>query len=269
MPLDSFFPSTYPLIAREALFSVPFCAMIKIDPQGKKLAYAGAGTAGVLNLFVSTDLSLKNAKQATFFKEPRITQMYWNHDGNKLVLLKEKDGTGQLRLYGVDLLSSQVTEYTQSLLQVNAKVFRLHPKKSQAIIGLNHRNPQFHDLYLIDLDTGEFSLFLENDSFVNFLFDSELRLVFKMSINSDTSWTVFNEKGEEFMKISSTDAFHTEFLKTDDKSEFFYLLDNRFSNTTELKQILIKDQKSEKILGHDLKSDIEEVVFVKGNPVAL
>src|ERR1700722_3817446 len=159
------------LIPREELFQNSSCMAIKISPNARRLAYVGADGEGTMNLYVSTGLSLAGAEQMTDFKEPEIKGFYWLPDNQNILLLKDSNGTGQFRLYAVNLDSRDVTDLTAEYNNINAKVFHVSQANCKAVIGINNRNPKFHDLYLLDLATNSLLMLYQNDQFINFVFD--------------------------------------------------------------------------------------------------
>lgn len=255
------------LIPREALFTQPSCMAVKVSPNGKQLAYVGANQEGVMNLFAAPNLSLEGT-QLTDFKEPAIGGFYWSPNNQKILFLKDKDGTRQYHLYSFDLASSELKNLTACYGSISAKVFRMGATENKAIIGINHRNPLFHDLYILNLDDGSLSLIYQNDHFIHFVFDDHLEIAVKVRMNPDSSWTVMAKNDQVLLMITAEDAFSTEFLKYNEKDHSLYLLDNRVSNTTQLKKIYLNGRQQDVVLGHDIRSDIHDVLFENGDPIA-
>lgn len=133
---------------------------------------------------------------------------------------------------------------------------------------MNHRNPHFHDLYVLDLDSGDFTLLFKNDGFAKFLVSDDLEIVLKMKINTDGLWTITTNNDEVIMTLSSEDAFQTDFISYDIEENAFYFLDNRFSNTNQLTKKNLASPYQEEVLGGQPHSDIDEVVFIEGRPKA-
>ena len=255
------------LTPREELFHPPSCQGIKISPDAHQLAYVSADPEGTMNLYLNSHLSLKNAKKITDFKEPGIKNFYWMPDNKKIILLKDTDGTGQFHLYSIEVESSKIKNLTAAYEHVNTKVFQVSLSDGKAIIGMNHRNPTFHDLYLLDVTTENLTRIYQNDHFINFLFDDDLHLVLKVKMNEDSSLTLFDKNDQPLFCISAEDAFHTECLKYNKKENALYLIDNRGCDTTQLKKIYLDGSKNETLLGHDLQSDITSVYFEKNEPI--
>ncbi len=256
------------LIPREELFKKPPCMAIKISPDSHRLAYVGADREGTMNLYITPGLSLEGAQQITDFKEPEIKGFYWLPNNKNILLLKDTNGTGQFRLYSVDLGSHKIKDLTVEYKDINAKVFYVSTTDSKAVIGINNRNPQFHDLYLLDFANDSLKMFYQNDEFINFVFDNKLNLVVKVRMNEDSSLTLLDKKNGVLFNVSAEDAFHTECLRFDDQENALYLLDNRGSDTTQLKKIFLDVTRTEILLGKDQRSDIIDVYFENNKPVA-
>jgi hypothetical protein len=239
------------MIPREEFFQNPSCLAIKISPDAHRLAYVGADREGTMNLYLTSGLSLTESEQMTNFREPEIKGFYWLPNNKNILLLKDSNGTGQFRLYSVDITSSVIKDLTSEYKDINAKVFCVSSTDSKAIIGINHRNPFFHDLYLLDCEDLSLTKIYQNDQFINFVFDSSLNLIVKVKMNEDSSLTLLDKENTVIFNISAEDAFHTECLRFDEQEKALYLLDNRGCNTTQLMKISFNETYTEVLLGHD------------------
>lgn len=254
-------------IAKEELCCTSSFLSAKISPNGEWIAQVGADPKGISNVSV---YSVK--EMAPFwlssYQTPEIIQFFWSADSKIVLTLKDANGTGSLNLHGFHIESRKEMFYTDQFPKVNAKIVQLSSKENKAVIGLNLRNPHFHDLYILDLDSGEKTLLLENDSFAKFLVSEDLNVILKMRINSDGSWTILDNNDHVWMRLSSEEAFQTEFLSYDSKSDSVYFLDSRFSDMNRLTQKSMESPYLEKILGSGDESDIDETLIIDGSPKA-
>ena len=261
--------STFAEITKEKLFATPDFISAKVSPNGKLIAKVGADESGIANVAIfPVDTSPLSSKQLTFFKTPSIIQFFWSADSKKVLLLKDENGTGQLNLYGADVESQELISYTKPFSGVNTKVIKISPLENKAVIGLNHRNPHFHDLYTLDFDSGQFTFLLQNDHYAKFLISDELEVILKVQIHNNGSWTVFSNNEDRFLSLSPEEAFQTEFLSYSSLDKAVYFLDNRFSNTNQLTRKNIEAPYKEKVLGAAIESDIDEVILAQGKPKA-
>ena len=229
--------SLYAEVTKETLCTTSQFISAKVSPNGKLIAKVGADESGIANVAVfPIDASSLSPKPLTFFQSPEIIQFFWSADSKKVILLKDENGTGQLNLYGVDLESQTLISYTKPFFGVNAKVLKISPFENKAVIGLNHRNRHFYDLYTLDLDSGQFSFLFQNDRYAKFLVSDDLEVILKMEIHENGSWTIFSKNDTLFLNLSAEEAFQTEFLSCDHSGKSVYFLDNRFSNANQLVQ---------------------------------
>ncbi len=250
---------------KESLFDTPKVISAKIAPDGRLIAYIGGDSKSVPNVFISKNQILGEGEQLTFFEEPDIIQFFWAADGKTLLILKDKNGTGRLGLFGVNVASKKVQEYTKNDPLAQSKIFSVSRKENRAVVGINTRNPSYHDLYLLDLETGERELLLENRGYEKFLIGDDLQIALKMKINADGSSTVFDRHDQVILKLSAEDMFQTEFLECN--GDLVYLLDSRHTETNQL-GIISLDRSTETVLGHVKESDVDDVLFLDGKPVA-
>ena len=108
----------YSEMSKESLFCTPSFISAKISPDGNSIAYVGADKAGIANLYIKD----KPSTQLTFFTTPEMIHFCWSANSDKIVFLRDENGTGQLGLYGVDIHSKQQIAYTEKYPKANAKI---------------------------------------------------------------------------------------------------------------------------------------------------
>lgn len=254
-----------PYIARADLFSPAEVSAVKVSPDSKWLAYVKSDPAGVMNLHIGPTGEIHKTdalKQITHFTNPEIYRFFWTEDSKHIIFLKDAYGAKAYQLYGVNIDSGKVTNYTEGFQKVSAKIFKV--SGSKVAIGINDRNSSYHDVYVLDTVNGSLNKIFENDKFSRFSFDENLKIVFKEEIHADGAIDVYKEDQIAF-QFSPEDAFHSRLLKIHNST--LYYLDTRTSDTTTLKSVnLVTNEAID--LAHNAKSDIGEVVFVNGRPYA-
>lgn len=256
-------------VTKEKLCLTPDFISAKISPDGNLIAKVGADASGIANVTIfSTDGDLTNFQKISFFKTPDIIQFFWSADSQHVLVLKDENGTGQLNLHGFHVDSIKHTSYTAQFPRVNAKIIKMSRLKNQAVIGLNDRNPHFHDLYILNFDSGEFTLLFHNDTYAKFLVSDDLEVILKMRIHEDGAWTIFLKNDDVFLNLTSEEAFQTEFIEYNPEDGVVYFLDCRHSNTNQLTQKSVERPFTEIVLGGQILSDVDEVIFTDGRPTA-
>lgn len=250
-------------IPRAVLFTPAEIIGIKISPDSKYLAYLKANPSGVMNLFITTlDGNNKKLKQITNFTDPEIYRFFWTGDSKQILFLKDTNGAKSFQLYAVNIESSEIKEITKDFKAISAKIYTVSGPK--VVVGINDRNPRYHDIYIYDSSNGNLTKIFENDKYSRFTFDSDLKIVFKEEIHDNGSIDVYHGDAI-YMQFAAEDAFHSRLLAVYDN--VLYYLDSRSSDTTWLKAIHLENG-SENKLAHNPKSDIHEVIFVDGKPFA-
>jgi len=163
------------LIPRAALFGNPVRAQARLSPDGHYISFL-APQDGVLNVWVAPLGKLGEAKPITNDRKRGIRQHYWAEDGHHVLFLQDEGGDENWRVYSVDVATGRQIDLTP-LEKVHAEIVGLsHQRPEVALISLNDRKPEWHDLYEIDVTTGERKLVERNDQqFAGYLEDLQLR----------------------------------------------------------------------------------------------
>ncbi len=165
------------LIPRRVLFGNPERISPHLSPDGNRLAWI-APHEGVLNVWVApigtNGVDWSAARVVTDDTDRGIRMFAWAHDAQHLLYLQDTGGDENWRLHDVDLATMQRRDLTpfdnvQTELIAGDKKF-----PTEILIGLNRDNPQLHDVYRLNLTTGELVKEVENPGFVGWVADSEL-----------------------------------------------------------------------------------------------
>ena len=165
------------LIPRKHIFGNPTRTSATISPDGRQLAFL-APRDGVLNVYVAPVNAIDQAKPVTADKVRPIRSFFWSPDSTRILYVQDKGGNENWMLYGVELSTGKQTTYTD-FDKAQVRVVSVSPKvPGQILIGLNNRNPQFHDIHRLDLATGQLTLVRQNDEYAGFLADWDHNLAF-------------------------------------------------------------------------------------------
>src|SRR5215475_13295726 len=164
------------LIPRRVLFGNPERVAPRISPDGTTIAWI-APHEGVLNVWTAPlgqdgpDWSA--ARVVTDDTDRGIRTHSWAHDGRHLLYLQDTGGDENWRLFDVDLHTMERRDLTpfEGVQAETAATEKKHP--NEILVGLNKDNPQLHDVYRLDLTTGELVKELENPGFVGWVADGE------------------------------------------------------------------------------------------------
>lgn len=165
-----------PLIPRETLFGNPEKVGPQVSPDGTRLAYVAPDKKNVLQVWVGTP-GKDDFKAMTDDQKRGIRQYSWAENSKVLLYLQDKDGDENWHLYGVDLASGKTTDFTPGD-RLQARITATDPKfPDEVLVSLNKRNPQLHDVYRLNVNTGALTLDTENPGDVaGFVADAKMTI---------------------------------------------------------------------------------------------
>jgi dipeptidyl aminopeptidase/acylaminoacyl peptidase len=252
-----------PLIPRKLLFGNPDKTQARISPDGTRLSYL-ASVNGVLNVWVQPVDNSDAAKPVTNDTNRGIRFHQWAYTGKHILFIQDKGGDENWRIYGVDLETGDVTDYTP-IEKVNARIESLSARTPEkVVIALNDRNEQVHDLHILDLKTGERSLLIQNDEgFLSYTVDDEFRVRMGSRMTPDGGMEIMKYKDgawELFAHVPMEDMLTTQVFGFDVSGQFLYLADSRERNTSALVQYDTQTHEF-KVLAEDSRADLSGVII--------
>ncbi len=250
------------LIPREILFGNPVKASPNISPDGTKLAYL-APFEGVLNLWVRT-LGQEDDHVITKDKGRGITSYSWQEDNAHLLYIQDTNGDENWRLYSVELASLETRELTPfPKVQVHL-IAHERERPDEALISMNQRNPTFHDVYHLNLKTGELKLVEENPGdFQTWLVDHDFQVRGAIRSLSDGGSELLI-RDDQTKKWHSRAVWNLEDEMTSGPIEFtkdgkmLYLKDSRGTDTGRLVKIDLAGNVRE-VIAQDAHYDVGSV----------
>ncbi len=168
------------LIPREVLFGNPERVSPQISPDATRLAWI-APRDGVLNVWVAPisgtgegGVDWDAAQVVTDDTDRGIRAFAWARDARHLLYIQDTGGDENWRLYDVDLQTGAKRDLTP-YDGIQARI--IATKKShrdEILVGMNRDNPQLHDVYRLDLKTGELTKLIENPGYAGWIADEDM-----------------------------------------------------------------------------------------------
>ena len=221
-----------PLISREALFGNPSRTGGSISPNGQWLGYI-APRDGVLNVFVAPRAEPDQAKPVTNDRNRGIRGFSFAYTGNHILYSQDVGGDENFQVFVTDLASGESRELSPK--GARASIVGLSDQfPNELIIEHNQRNPQFFDLYRVDLASGESKRIYENERFTGFVLDDQFKLRYAEQQTADGGIEWFIREGEgwkTWAKIGQEDSLTTALAGFTSDGKTLYLLDSRERNT--------------------------------------
>jgi dipeptidyl aminopeptidase/acylaminoacyl peptidase len=233
------------LIPRNVLFGNPERTSPRLSPDGARLAWI-APHDGVLNVWVAP-ISTKGvdwdaAQVVTDDHDRGIRVISWARDNRHLLYLQDTGGDENWRLYDVDLETNQRRDLTpfEGIQARIEGISKRHP--DDVLVGMNQRDEQLHDVYRLDLRTGELTLEVENPGFVGWLADEDLVVRaayaptpdggFELKVRDDT-----DAEWRTILTIDADDAPSSDVLSFSEDGRTLLVLSAAGSDTARLTRI--------------------------------
>ncbi|MFL6210061.1 MAG: S9 family peptidase [Pyrinomonadaceae bacterium] len=208
-----------PLIDRELMFGNPEISGAQISPDGKFIAFRKPHKATV-NIWVKrADEPFAQARLLTNETKRPIRSFYWSRDGKFILFVKDQGGDENFNLYAVnpneqppsgrEVPGARNLTNSEKVRTIGYHVPRTEP--DAVYVGLNDRDPAWHDLYKVKISTGERTLVRQNtERLTGWLFDNkdQLRLATRSTKSGDKEVLRVDADGT-FTKIYSCNVFET------------------------------------------------------------
>lgn len=265
-----------PLLDRELFFDNPEISGGQLSPDGKYLSFIKPYN-GVMNIWVKKfDEAFDAARPLTADVQRPVRSYFWSRDGKYILYAQDKGGDENFNIYSVDpsapdAAGAGVPENRDltNLKGVRVQIYSV-PKTDPDVIyiGLNDRDPAWHDLYKMKLSTGERTLLRQNspeDRITGWIFDwnDELRLAMRSNFDGSNDILRVDENG--FTPIYSTNVFESAYPAGFSKdNEKVYLVTNKGDDVDLTRLVLfdLKTLKEEFVEADPLKRvDLDNVSF--------
>lgn len=263
-----------PLIDRELLFGNPEIAGAQISPDGKFIAFVKP-YKDTRNIWVKrVDEPFEKAKLITNRTDRPIPNYFWSYDGKYILFTQDKGGDENYNVYAVNPNDAPKTgeevptaRNITDAQKVRAIIFAVPETEPDAIyVGLNDREPAWHDLYKVKISTGERTLISKNiDRLQGVIFDNadKMRLALRVPPNGDTEILRIDADGKS-TKIYSCNLFETcAPIRFHKDNKRVYLQTNK--GTPDLTQLVLLDVETgkEEIVESDplKRVDFDSAVF--------
>jgi dipeptidyl aminopeptidase/acylaminoacyl peptidase len=254
-----------PLIPREVLFGNPQRAQARLSPDGKWLSFL-APVEGVLNVWVGPVDDLSKAAPVTEDKKRGIRSHDWAYDARHILYVQDKDGDENWHVYASNVETRETKDLTP-IEGVNARVQGISQKfPGEILVGLNDRDRRFHDVWRVNIKSGERELLQENHGVAGFVIDDEFEVRFAMNYTPFGGQVLLKPEGEgeqrkwmEFMTFGPEDAMTSGPVGFDKSGDVLYLEDSRDRNTAGLFALDLDSGETE-LVAEDPRCDVGGVL---------
>jgi dipeptidyl aminopeptidase/acylaminoacyl peptidase len=254
-----------PLIPRDTLFGNPQRAQARLSPDGKWLSFV-APVEGVLNVWVAPVDDPSKAEAVTHEKDRPITSHSWAFDSKHILYPQDSKGNENFHIYATDVVTKETKDLTP-IDGVRAEIQEISEKfPNELLVGLNDRDPQHHDIWRVNIDTGEKSLVQQNPGIAGYVTDDDfnVRMALDYTPQGGQVWMLPEGEGENkkwvtFQEFGPEDATSSGPAGFDKSMRTLYYEDSRNRNTSGLFAMNL-DTKDTKLIAEDPKCDVGGVL---------
>jgi dipeptidyl aminopeptidase/acylaminoacyl peptidase len=270
-----------PLIPRQVLFGNPDKAALRISSNHQMISYL-APLEGVMNVWVAPADNPAAATAVTKDTLRGIRTHFWAYNNEQIIYLQDLGGDENWQVHAVNVQTQEdrnLTPFEEILGPDNQPVTMPNGKKlrpraeiqevsykfpNKILIGLNNRNPQFHDIYQLNIITGEMEMIQQNDRFLGFQTDDDYQIKYALQMTPDGGNEMFVPDGKggwaSFDKIPMEDMLTTWPITFDKTGNMLYMIDSRGRNTAALVSINIKTG-DKKVIFEDPRADLSDIMI--------
>ena len=251
------------LIPREVLFGNPERVSPRISPDGSRLAWI-APDEGVLNVWVAPagadGIDWAAARVVTDDTDRGIRLFLWAKDGRHLLYIQDAGGDENWRLYDVDLETMARRDLTP-FDGIQARIIGVHKSRpGEVLVGMNRDDPQLHDVYRLDLATGQLAREIGNPGYAGWLADEDLVVRGALAPLPDGGFDLMVRDGADadwrkLLTIPADDAPSSEFLSFSGDGATLLVISAAGSDTGRLARIDLATGEAE-VLAGDPEADI-------------
>jgi dipeptidyl aminopeptidase/acylaminoacyl peptidase len=216
-----------PLIPRRAFFANAHALDPRLSPDGSWLAWLAA-VDGVLNIWVAQRDDLTTARPLTRQTDRPVFAHWFARTNAHVLFQQDHDGDENFNLWCVGLDGAAARNLTP-YRDVLAIFLGMHHENAHLIaVGMNDRDARWHDVYVVDIRTGERQLVYENtQEIARFVLDRGLNLKLATTTrNKGSGSAILKWNGaafDEIMSIAADDVLGTEPLHVNRATDAWYL----------------------------------------------
>ncbi|MGB5295198.1 MAG: S9 family peptidase [Thermoanaerobaculia bacterium] len=251
------------LIPRDALLGNPERFRGRISPDGSTVSFL-APVDEVQNVWVAPLGDSAAARVITHDTKRGIGVYFWAADGEHILYLQDQGGNENWQVHAVNVSTAEDRNLTP-LEGVQAQILATsysHP--SDILVGLNDRDAQWHDVYRLNIETGERELVEQNETeMAGYVADTELELRLALKNTPDGGSEAYrrgaNGDWESFFTIPPDDTLTTAIIEVADNGTTAHGVDSRDRDTAALVSVDIPTGEVT-ILAEDDRADVEQIL---------
>ena len=252
-----------PLIPREHFFGNPERASGRIAPDGNSIGFL-APRDGVLNVWVAPADDIDAARAVTGDRSRGIRNYLWAPGGDTLIYFQDMGGDENFHIFLADPGSGETRNVTDIEGVRATMVATSYRVPGKVLIGLNDRDPSLHDVYELDLESGERRLVFRNPGYAQVIADDALQVRLGVVQTPAGGFEVLSLDGDEpepLVMLPPEDALSSAPLGFNAEGDAFYMLDSRGRDTAALVLVDVENGETRAVIASSNEADVARVLF--------
>lgn len=250
---------TTALIPRAVIFGNPDRTLARISPDGNWVSWL-APDNGIMNVWVAPAEDTDSATVITHDDYRGIRTYYWAPNSQFIYYIQDEGGNENFHVYSANISNGDVIDLTPVAEGVRAQIEAVsadHP--DQLIVGLNERDSQVFDLYLVNGKTGERELIQENPGFMAWVIDHDLKPRLGQAPTPDGGANLVDMEGNVVAAIPTSDFLNTGAIGFNAGNDAIYMIDSRQRDKAAL-TVLSLDSDEITVLAESDLADVSDVL---------
>lgn len=253
------------LIPRQTFFSRPERAFPQISANGSHIAYLAykQNSAQIQLLQRSSDWQDEN-KVVHVCNSPAVN-FFWSHIDHILLVMEQSVEEAGTCLYAVDVLTGETRPIAQELKGRMHLLEHSYSQPGVLLIGSNHRDPHWFDVYQVNIKDDQSELVYENNRFSGFLAeDRYLKLAVTDNASGGNDYFITDDGNhwQPLFQVEAADAQATTPLCINSNHKQLFMTDSRGHDTSVLSVMNVEDGGVE-VLVENNTADIEDTLIDK------
>ena len=250
------------LVPRDVYFGNPERIQGRVSPDGTMMSFI-APLDGVMNVWVGPVGEFDAVRPITDDNLRGINNHVWGLNNRNVLYLRDSGGDEDFHIFSVDLETGETVNLTPFEKTTGQFVGGSYRFPDEYLLGINNRDQRWHDVWRVNVRTGERELVEEHDRFAGFVADLDLNVRLAIEPTADGGNLVYKRlpsgEWEEFFKIEKEDALTTAPLAFTEGGDQFLMVDSAGRDKAAL--VLVNVETDERtIIAENDAADISEVI---------
>ncbi|MGI9233369.1 MAG: S9 family peptidase, partial [Woeseiaceae bacterium] len=247
------------IIPRSIIFGNPDRTLARISPDGAHVSWL-APKDGVMNVWVAPSDDPANTKVITNDSYRGIQTYSWAPNSSYIYYIQDQGGDENFHVYSADIESGEVTDLTPIGEGARAQIEAVSAERpDHLVVGINERNPEVFDAYLVNVKTGSRELLKENPGYMGWLIDNNLEPRFGFAPTPDGGANIVDFDGNVIVEVLAADFLTTNSIGFSQTNDSILMIDSRNRDKAALTSISL-DTGETTILAESEIADISAVL---------